>query len=50
MLDDDYEGKTAAEVLDFLVLGNRNLAKHSMDRLRSYQKEPEFKIRVVRNI
>ena len=42
------EGKDKAEVFDFLIVGQRNLAAHSAERIISYRKEPAFKISIIR--
>jgi len=41
-------GKTMAEVFDFLIVGQKHLSAHSVERIGSYKKEPAFKISVVR--
>jgi superfamily II DNA or RNA helicase len=40
-------GKERAEIFDFLISGQRNLAAHSKERLETYRKEPAFKISVI---
>jgi len=42
------EGKEFAEVYDFLIIGQKNLASHSAERINSYKKEPAFKIKIMR--
>lgn len=41
-------GKTTAEVYDFLIVGQKHLEQHSVERLNSYRKEPAFVIKVSR--
>jgi superfamily II DNA or RNA helicase len=41
-------GKTTAEVFDFLIIGQKHLEQHSVERLNSYRKEPAFVIKVSR--
>lgn len=38
------EGKTRAEIFDFLIKGNKHLYNHSAERLRSYYGESAFRI------
>ena len=40
------EGKTEAEVFDFIVTGNKHTQNHSVERLNSYRSEPEFNISI----
>lgn len=41
-------GKTKAEIVDFLIVGQKHLTNHSIERINSYKKEPAFRIKVVR--
>ena len=43
------EGKERAEIFDFLISGQRNLAAHSKERLETYKKEPAFKISIIQS-
>jgi len=43
------DGKERAEIFDFMVSGQRNLAAHSTERLNSYKKEPAFKISIIQS-
>ena len=43
------EGKSIAEIFDFLLLGQRNLSAHSAERIISYRKEKAFKISIIRS-
>lgn len=38
------DGKDKAEVFDFLIIGHKNLEDHSIERIRTYKREPAFKI------
>lgn len=40
------EGKDKAEVFDFLILGNKHLKNHSLERLKTYKSEPAFHISI----
>jgi superfamily II DNA or RNA helicase len=40
------EGKDKAEVYDFLILGNKYLKNHSIERINTYRSEPEFNISI----
>lgn len=44
-----FEGKDKAEVDDFLIIGQKHLEAHSVERLMSYKSESEFVIQVRRN-
>ncbi len=43
------DGKDKAEVYDFMIVGQKHLEDHSVERLNSYRKEPAFKIRKVQS-
>lgn len=40
--------KDKAEVFDFLIIGQKHLEDHSIERINSYRKEPAFKIMIKR--
>jgi superfamily II DNA or RNA helicase len=42
-----YEGKTCAEIYDFILRGNKHLQNHSIARLRTYGKEKEYAINKI---
>jgi hypothetical protein len=42
------DGKEKAEIFDFLFIGQKHLQAHSVERIQTYQREPAFKIKVVR--
>lgn len=42
------KGKEKAEVYDFLIMGNKHLENHSAERIKSYKKEPAFRITVTK--
>lgn len=44
-----YPGKEKAEVIDFLIRGQKHLESHSLFRLKTYKSEPAFKI-TIKNI
>jgi len=45
-----HEGKDKLTVIDFCDRTNKYLAKHSLDRIESYQKENCFDIKIVNNL
>jgi len=40
-------GKIKAEIFDFLIVGQKHLKDHSLDRLASYRRERAFKIKII---
>ena len=42
--------KDIAFIYDFLIIGNKHLTSHSVERINNYKSEPEFKICVKRNL
>jgi superfamily II DNA or RNA helicase len=42
------EGKDKAEVFDFLIVGQRHLHDHSVQRIASYKKESAFVLQILR--
>lgn len=43
------DGKDKAEVYDFLIIGQKHLENHSVERIGSYKKESAFRIKFVRD-
>lgn len=46
--DSVKRGKAKARVFDFLLIGNRHLSSHSVERINQYKSERAFNIRVER--
>jgi superfamily II DNA or RNA helicase len=44
-----FEGKEKAEIFDFLIVGQKHLEAHSVERIMSFKKEPAFKISIIRS-
>lgn len=42
------ENKEKAEVFDFLIIGQKHLKQHSIERIQAYREEPAFRISVRR--
>ncbi len=43
------EGKDIAEIFDFIIIGQKHLTSHSVERINAYREEPAFKISVKRS-
>ena len=43
------KGKEKALIYDFLIIGNKHLKNHSVERLKTYMSEPAFKINVKKH-
>lgn len=41
-------GKSGCTVYDFLIIGQKHLRDHSIDRINQYRDEPSFKLKLSR--